>query len=344
LNVSGHGEQGAVNAPAANAPLLQAERLSVAFRGAKGWLTAVEDVSFAVPPGKTLALVGESGSGKSVTAMAVARLHAGAAGTRSTGALRWQAREGGTTDLLALRGEGLRRLRGREIAVVFQDPGSALDPLFTIGDQIAETLRHLRDIGRREAAEKAVALLGLVGIPDPTRRAGEFPHQLSGGMRQRAVIALALAGEPRLLIADEPTTALDVTIQAQIVDLLRDLQARNGMAMIFVSHDLGLVAELAHRICVLYAGQVVEEGTAAEVLAAPRHPYTRALLDCIPSLEGEPPRGIPGLMPNPLAPPPHCRFADRCPLVVPACRAGPVPLFDVAPGRRSRCLRWEEVS
>jgi oligopeptide/dipeptide ABC transporter ATP-binding protein len=147
-----------------------------------------------------------------------------------------------------------------------------------------------------------------------------------------------------LLIADEPTTALDVTIQAQIVDLLRDLQARNGMAMIFVSHDLGLVAELAHRICVLYAGQVVEEGTAAEVLAAPRHPYTRALLDCIPSLEGEPPRGIPGLMPNPLAPPPHCRFADRCPLVVPACRAGPVPLFDVAPGRRSRCLRWEEVS
>jgi oligopeptide/dipeptide ABC transporter ATP-binding protein len=333
-----------VNAPIANSPLLQAERLSVSFRGAKGWLTAVEDVSFAVPAGETLALVGESGSGKSVTAMTVARLHAGAAGTRATGALRWQARGGGTTDLLALRGEGLRRLRGREIAVVFQDPGSALDPLFTIGDQIAETLRHLRGVGGREAAERAVALLGLVGIPDPARRAGEFPHQLSGGMRQRAVIALALAGEPRLLIADEPTTAIDVTIQAQIVDLLRDLQARNGMAMIFVSHDLGLVAELAHRICVLYAGQVVEEGTATEVLAAPRHPYTRALLDCIPSLEGEPPRGIPGLMPNPLAPPPHCRFADRCPLVIPACRAGPVPLFEVAEGRRSRCLRWEDVS
>jgi oligopeptide/dipeptide ABC transporter ATP-binding protein len=332
-----------VSASAATPPLLRAEGLSVAFLGAKGWLTAVEDVSFALPPGETLALVGESGSGKSVTAMAVARLHAGG-GTRTTGALRWQAREDGATDLLALRGEALRRLRGREIAVVFQDPGSALDPLFTIGDQIAETLRHLRGLGAREATEKAVSLLHLVGIPDPARRAGEYPHQLSGGMRQRAVIALALAGEPRLLIADEPTTALDVTIQAQIVDLLRELQAQQGMAMIFVSHDLGLVAGLAHRICVLYAGQVVEEGPAAEVLATPRHPYTRALLDCIPSLEGAPPRGIPGLMPNPLAPPPHCRFADRCALAEPACRAGPIPLIEVAPNRRSRCIRWEAVS
>ncbi|SHJ89342.1 peptide/nickel transport system ATP-binding protein [Roseomonas rosea] len=326
------------------APLLRAEGLSVAFQGARGWMTAVEDISFALSPGETLALVGESGSGKSVTAMAVARLHAGAAGTRATGHLRWRGAGGDEADLLALRGEALRRVRGREIAVVFQDPGSALDPLFTIGDQIAETLRHLRGLGRREAAEQAVALLDLVGIPDPPRRAGEYPHQLSGGMRQRAVIALALAGEPRLLIADEPTTALDVTIQAQIVDLLRDLQSREGMAMIFVSHDLGLVAGLAHRICVLYAGQVVEEGPAAEVLAAPRHPYTRALLDCIPSLEGEPPRGIPGLMPNPLAPPPYCRFAERCAMAVPACREGPVPLLDAAPGRRSRCIRWEEVA
>ncbi|MBP0445862.1 ABC transporter ATP-binding protein [Roseomonas sp. SSH11] len=326
------------------APLLQAEGLSVAFQGAKGWMTAVEDISFALAQGETLALVGESGSGKSVTAMAVARLHAGAAGTRATGRLRWRGAGGDAADLLLLQGEALRRVRGREIAVVFQDPGSALDPLFTIGDQIAETLRHLRGLGRREAAGKAVALLGLVGIPDPARRAGEYPHQLSGGMRQRAVIALALAGEPRLLIADEPTTALDVTIQAQIVDLLRDLQEREGMAMIFVSHDLGLVAGLAHRICVLYAGQVVEEGPAAEVLATPRHPYTRALLDCIPSLEGEPPRGIPGLMPNPLAPPPHCRFADRCAMAVAACREAPVPLLDAAPGRRSRCIRWEEVA
>jgi oligopeptide/dipeptide ABC transporter ATP-binding protein len=324
--------------------LLQAERLSVAFPAGGGWLHAVEDVSFALPPGQTLALVGESGSGKSATAMAVARLHGPEA--RVSGRLGWTTRDGTAVDLATLTGDALRRLRGREIAVVFQDPGSALDPVFRIGDQIAETLRHLRGAGRREAADGAVALLERVGIPDPRRRAGEYPHQLSGGMRQRAVIALALAGQPRLLIADEPTTALDVTIQAQIVDLLQDLQAREGMAMIFVSHDLGLVAGLAHRICVLYAGEVVEEGPAAEVLASPRHPYTRALLDCVPEIEGEliTPRGIPGRMPSPLAPPPHCRFADRCTLADARCRAAPVPLHLVAPGRTSRCLRWAEVA
>ncbi len=324
-------------------PLLQAEGLSVAFGGAGHWRTAVDEVSFTLRPGETLALVGESGSGKSVTAMAVARLHAEAAGTRCGGALRWRSAEGGGADLLALRGSALRRVRGREIAVVFQDPGSALDPLFPIGDQIAETLRHLRGLSRRVAAAEAVALLDLVGIPDPARRAREYPHLLSGGMRQRAVIALALAGAPRLLVADEPTTALDVTVQAQIVELLRRLQAERGMAMIFVSHDLGLVSELADAVCVLYAGQVVEQGPAAAVLETPRHPYTRALLDCIPAAEGPPPSGIPGMMPNPLAPPPHCRFADRCALAEPACRAAPVPLFAAGPGRDSRCLRWEAV-
>ena len=327
-----------------SAPLLRAERLSVGFPTAGGWLRAVEEVSFSLAPGETLALVGESGSGKSATAMAVARLHGPEA--RVTGHLVWTTREGATLDLATVQGEALRRLRGRDIAVVFQDPGSALDPVFRIGDQIAETLRHLRGAGRQEAAEGAVALLERVGIPDPRRRAGEYPHQLSGGMRQRAVIALALAGQPRLLVADEPTTALDVTIQAQIVELLQDLQAREGMAMIFVSHDLGLVAGLAHRICVLYAGQVVEEGPAAEVLAAPRHPYTRALLDCVPEIEGDaaPPRGIPGRMPSPLDPPPHCRFADRCALAAPACREAPVPLVAVAPDRTSRCLRWADVA
>ncbi|WP_291295460.1 ABC transporter ATP-binding protein [Elioraea sp.] len=327
----------------ASAPLLRAEALSISFPTGAGLLHAVEDVSFTLAPGETLALVGESGSGKSATAMTVARLHGPEA--RVSGRLDWTAREGGTVDLATLRGEALRRIRGREIAVVFQDPGSALDPVFRIGDQIAETLRHLRGAGRREAAEGAVALLDRVGIPDPRRRAGEYPHQLSGGMRQRAVIALALAGQPRLLVADEPTTALDVTIQAQIVELLRDLQLREGMAMIFVSHDLGLVAGLAHRLCVLYAGQVVEEGPAADVLAAPRHPYTRALLDCVPDIDGDavPPRGIPGRMPSPIAPPAHCRFADRCMLAEAACREAPVPLIAVAPGRASRCLRWAEV-
>ena len=326
------------------APLLRADRLSVAFQTGDGWLRAVEEVSFSLASGETLALVGESGSGKSATAMAVARLHGPEA--RVSGHLGWTTREGTTLDLATIQGEALRRLRGRDIAVVFQDPGSALDPVFRIGDQIAETLRHLRGEGRQAAAEGAVALLERVGIPDPRRRAGEYPHQLSGGMRQRAVIALALAGQPRLLVADEPTTALDVTIQAQIIELLQDLQAREGMAMIFVSHDLGLVAGLAHRLCVLYAGQVVEEGPAAEVLAAPRHPYTRALLDCVPEIEGEtaPPRGIPGRMPSPLDPPPHCRFADRCALAEAACRAAPVPLAAVSPDRTSRCLRWRDVA
>ena len=328
----------------APASLLRADRLSVAFPAGRGWLRAVEEVSFSVAEGQTLALVGESGSGKSATAMAVARLHGPE--VRVTGRLGWTARDGAALDLATLRGEALRRLRGRDIAVVFQDPGSALDPVFRIGDQIAETLRHLRGASRRQAQDGAVELLDRVGIPDPRRRASEYPHQLSGGMRQRAVIALALAGQPRLLIADEPTTALDVTIQAQIVELLQELQAREGMAMIFVSHDLGLVAGLAHRVCVLYAGEVVEEGPAAEVLAAPRHPYTRALLDCVPEMEGDgaPPRGIPGRMPSPLAPPPHCRFADRCALAAPGCREAPVPLRDVAPGRSSRCLRAAEVA
>jgi oligopeptide/dipeptide ABC transporter ATP-binding protein len=328
----------------AAAPLLRADRLSVAFPAGAGCMRAAQEVSFDLAPGETLALVGESGSGKTATAMAVARLHGPE--VRVTGRLGWTTREGATLDLVTLQGEALRRLRGRDIAVVFQDPGSALDPVFRIGDQIAETLRHLRGAGRREATKGAVALLDRVGIPDPRRRAAEYPHQLSGGMRQRAVIALALAGQPRLLVADEPTTALDVTIQAQIVELLQDLQAREGMAMIFVSHDLGLVAGLAHRICVLYAGQVVEEGPAAEVLAAPRHPYTRALLDCVPEIEGEaaPPRGIPGRMPSALDPPPHCRFADRCALSEAACRTAPVPLIAVAPGRASRCLRWAEVA
>lgn len=325
-------------------PLLRADALSVAFPTGAGWLHAVEDASFSVAPGETLALVGESGSGKSATAMAIARLHGPE--VRVGGRLGWTMRDGTTRDLATLRGEALRRLRGRDIAVVFQDPGSALDPVFRIGDQIAETLRHLRGAGRREAAEGAVALLDRVGIPDPGRRAGEYPHQLSGGMRQRAVIALALAGQPRLLIADEPTTALDVTIQAQIVELLQDLQSREGMAMIFVSHDLGLVAGLAHHVCVLYAGEVVEQGPAAEVLAAPRHPYTRALLDCVPELDGDaaPPRGIPGRMPGLVPPPRQCRFADRCTLVEDACRQAPVPMMPVGRDRTSRCLRWREVA
>jgi oligopeptide/dipeptide ABC transporter ATP-binding protein len=326
-------------------PLLKAEALSVAFGTGSTWLRAVDDVSFELGTGETLALVGESGSGKSATALSIGRLHGLSGDVRETGSLTYRTRDGVDVALDRVSGEALRRLRGREIAIVFQDPGSALDPAFTIGDQLAETLRHLLGLSRADARAGAISLLDRVGIPDPHRRVDEYPHQLSGGMRQRAVIALALAGKPRLLILDEPTTALDVTIQAQVVELLLDLQAREGLAMIFVSHDLGLVAGLAHRLCVLYAGQVVEEGLAAEVFASPRHPYTRALLQCVPTFEdGEPPpRGIPGRMPSPATLPDHCRFADRCALAGPDCRLSPVPLFDVAPGWKSRCLRWREL-
>jgi oligopeptide/dipeptide ABC transporter ATP-binding protein len=329
----------------ASEPLLKAEGLSIAFATGNSWLRAVDDVSFELSTGETLALVGESGSGKSATALSVARLHGLSGTARETGSLTYRTRDAVDVPLDRLSGEALRKVRGREIAIVFQDPGGALDPAFTIGDQIVETLRHLLGLSRADARSTAVSLLDRVGIPDPARRVDDYPHQLSGGMRQRAVIALALAGKPRLLILDEPTTALDVTIQAQIVELLQDLQAREGLAMIFVSHDLGLVAGLAHRLCVLYAGQVVEEGPAAEVLASPRHPYTRALLQCVPSFEeGEPPpRGIPGRMPSPTALPDHCRFADRCAFARGECRAAPIPLHDVAPGRKSRCLRWLEV-
>ena len=327
-----------MDAPAA--PLLRTRGLSVAFGG----VPVVEDVAFDLAPGRTLALVGESGSGKSTVALALARLHAGA---DTGGEARFRRADGTEVDLLSIGARDLRTVRGREIAVVFQDATAALDPLFTVGDQVAETLRHLRGAGRAAARAGAVELPARVGIPDPARRAGEYPHQLSGGMRQRATVALALAGGPRLLVADEPTSALDVTIAAEVVDLLLALQAEAGMAMLFVSHDLGLVARLAHRVLVLYAGQVVEDGAAEEVLAAPRHPYTRALLDCVPDVHPDAPvaaGGIPGRMPTPGGWPLHCRFADRCPLAVPACREGPVPLLDAGPDRRSRCLRWAEVA
>ncbi len=321
--------------------LLRAERLSVAFPTGAGWLTAVEDVSFSLAPGETLALVGESGSGKSATAMAVARLHGDEA--RVGGTLAWVTREGASVDLATLAGEALRRLRGREIAVVFQDPGSALDPVFRIGDQIAETLRHLRGAGRREAAEGAVALLDRVGIPDPRRRAGEYPHQLSGGMRQRAVIALALAGQPRLLIADEPTTALDVTIQAQILDLLNEMKERLGMAVLLITHAMGVVAETAQRVVVMYAGKVVEEAPVRSLFATPRHPYTQGLIRSIPRLdlaatEHRRLEAIPGTVPSLLNPPPGCRFAARCRFATDACTAAEPPLREVAPGHKVACI------
>jgi oligopeptide/dipeptide ABC transporter ATP-binding protein len=240
----------------------------------------------------------------------------------------------------------LRHVRGDEIAMVFQDPMTSLNPVFTIGTQLVDALRRHREMTKRAARTRAVELLDLVGIPDPERRIKDYPHQLSGGMRQRALLALALSCEPRLLIADEPTTALDVTVQAQILDLLRSLQARLGMAVLFVTHDLGVIADLCSRVIVMYAGQVVEEARVEELFTNPRHPYTEGLLAAIPQLgtEEEPLASIPGVVPAPTAMPPGCRFHPRCPYAVPACAATPVELRSIGNGHLTRCLRVGELA
>jgi peptide/nickel transport system ATP-binding protein len=317
--------------------LLEVENLQTHFRTPDGINRAVDGVSFSVEEGETLAVVGESGSGKSVTALAVLRLFGRDDGAVARGSIRWQGE-----DLLALPEAALRLRRGREIAIIFQDPGASLNPVFPIGEQIAEVLRRHNRTPKREAWRQAQELLYEVGIADPERRIASYPHQLSGGMRQRVMIAIALACAPQLLIADEPTTALDVTIQAQILRLLKALQRRTGMALLFITHDLELVADIADRIAVMYAGQVVEAGPAAQVLARPLHPYTRALLDCRPHRSAD---GLVHFAPIPGAPPrgsfpQGCRFAARCTLAEPACTAGPIALAPAAPGRETRCRRW----
>ncbi len=317
-----------------------------------GVVRAVDGVSLGVRQGETLAIVGESGSGKSVTGLTVMRLFGRTPARVVGGTVRFRDRDGRDLDLIALPESEMRDIRGRDIAMIFQDPMSSLNPVFTVGDQIAEPLRIHKGLSRREAVAQAVELLRQVGISDPEARVSVYPHQLSGGMRQRVMIAIALACDPLLLIADEPTTALDVTIQAQIMTLLRTLQAERGMAMIFITHDLKLVEEIADRVVVMYASQVVEDGDVAEVLARPRHPYTRALLDCIPHRDHDRPRHgtglkpIPGALPNPLAPPEGCRFHTRCGFVKPACIAVEPypPLEPTDPGRRARCIRWREIS
>ncbi len=323
----------------AQAPLLEVRDLSVAFRG--GAIQAVDGVDLAICAGETLAVVGESGSGKSVTALAVLRLFGRDDGAAARGRILWHGE-----DLLPMPEAALRRYRGREIAIIFQDPGASLNPVFTIGEQIAEVLRRHEGLSKNRAAVRALELLRDVGIADPERRIRSYPHQLSGGMRQRVMIAVALACSPQLLIADEPTTALDVTIQAQILRLLKSLQAHTGMALMFITHDLELVADIADRIAVMYAGQVVETGPAAQVLSRPRHPYTRALLECRPHrgpdglvhfapIPGSPPRGVF---------PQGCRFAARCALVEPACSAGAVKLERVEAAHDSRCRRWSALA
>jgi len=321
-------------------PLLDVRELSVRFRTPSGPIEAVSGVSFRVSAGETLAVVGESGSGKSVSSLAVLGLLGG--GRVTAGSIRFQGEE-----LVGADPERLRRLRGAEIAMIFQNPMSSLDPLFTVGDQVAEALRIHRAISRRDARRRAIELLTEVGLPDPPRRARSYPHELSGGQQQRVMIAMALACEPALIIADEPTTALDVTVEAQILELLRRMQRDHGTALLFVTHDMGVVAEMADRVLVMYAGRVVEQGAVDDVLRDPRNPYTRALIESIPTPAT--PRDLPmpaiaGNVPHPSDLPGGCRFHPRCPAVLDRCATDDPPLVDLGPGRVSRCWQHEPAS
>jgi peptide/nickel transport system ATP-binding protein len=317
--------------------LLEVQDLSVSFTGEEGAVRVTDGVSFAIAQGETLALVGESGCGKSVTAGAVMQLLPHPAGRIAAGSIRLRGR-----DLLGLPPAEMRRIRGGEMAMVFQEPMTCLNPVHTAAAQIAEVLRlHRPDIRPRERQAEAVRLLEEVEIPQAARRAASYPFQLSGGMRQRVMIAMALAGRPRLLIADEPTTALDVTVQAQILLLLKRLRAERGMGLLYITHDTAVVAGIADRVAVMYAGQVVEAGPVREVLESPLHPYTRGLMECAPRLDSRPRTrlaSIQGTVPPPHAFPAHCRFAERCPLADAACRAGPIPLLRLR-GRQVRCIK-----
>jgi oligopeptide/dipeptide ABC transporter ATP-binding protein len=314
--------------------LLEIDNLTVQFRGDAGWITAVDDVSLSLREGETLGIVGESGSGKSVTALSVLRLHAAATTRHPTGRITYAGK-----DMLALTPRQLRAVRGREIAMIFQDPMSSLNPVLTIADQISETLRLHQDLDAAASRKRAIELLELVRIPDARRRVDEYPHRLSGGMRQRVMIAIAIACRPRLLIADEPTTALDVTIQAQILDLLRELQSSLGMSVIMISHDMGVIAEFAQRVVVMYAGRVVETAPVKDLFHKPVHPYTEGLLAAIPKLDEDVVRlpTIRGSIPDPAQTIQGCRYGPRCPAAVDRCRVEAPALLPAGPSRFARC-------
>jgi peptide/nickel transport system ATP-binding protein len=325
--------------------LLEVDTLSTAFKGRRGETLAVDRMSLHVERGETLAVVGESGCGKSVTALSVMRLLPEPLGRITGGSIRFEGR-----DLATLTERQMRRVRGREISMIFQEPMTSLNPALTIAQQITETVRLHMDRDAAGARARALEMLDLVQIPEAERRLNQYPHELSGGMRQRVMIAIALACDPRLLIADEPTTALDVTIQAQILAILRDLCDRLGMATMLITHDLGVVAEMASRLVVMYAGRMVEEGAVADMLRGPRHPYTAGLLGAVPKLGSSLVAGprktlaeIPGTVPLVRAPQTSCAFAPRCPLAVDRCRAELPPAVEVGAGHRSACWRTADV-
>jgi peptide/nickel transport system ATP-binding protein len=322
------------------ASALVVDGLEVQFATDRGWATVVDDVSFSVAARETVGLVGESGSGKSVTCLAAMGLVPTPPGRITRGSIVLEG-----VELLRLPKRRLEDIRGDEIAMIFQEPMTSLNPAFTVGDQIAETVRRHRSVSRRKARARAVEMLSLVGIPNAERRVRSYPHEFSGGMRQRVMIAMALSCDPKVLIADEPTTALDVTIQAQVVELLRATQREFGMALLLVTHDLGVVADLCDRVLVMYAGQLVEEAPIHELYARPQHPYTSALLASMPQLGSVSERlaAIPGVTPPPWAMPPGCRFHPRCPYAREKCTVAPIPLLDVGPLRQSRCIRVDEI-
>jgi peptide/nickel transport system ATP-binding protein len=318
------------------APLIEIEGLRVIFHGDQGRTThAVDSVDLSVAHGATLGLVGESGCGKSVTSLAIMGLLSQDS-AEVTGSVRFDG-----FDLLDLPDETLRDLRGNRLAMIFQEPMTSLNPSFTIGEQIIETIVRHRGGSRRLARDRAIELLRRVHIPSPERRVDEYPHKLSGGMRQRVMIAMALACDPMLLIADEPTTALDVTLQAQILDLMRELKAASGAAIILITHDLGVVAEVCDEVAVMYAGEIVERAAVDALFAAPQHPYTVGLLGSIPRLDRQASHlaTIEGMVPNMTAPPLGCRFAARCPFVSEPCVEAPPPMVAVSPGHWSRCIK-----
>ena len=325
-------------------PLLEVRHLTTSFATQRGEVRAVDDVSFTLDAGETLCLVGESGCGKSVTALSLMRLIA-KPGRITSGEILFNER-----DLTKLSEAEMRKLRGDDLGMIFQDPMTSLNPVFTVGEQIAEAIRLHRGVSKKEAWQQAVEGMRDVQIPAAEQRAKNYPHEMSGGMRQRVMIAMALACDPKLLIADEPTTALDVTIQAQILDLLNELKAKRHLALLLITHDLGVVAEIADRVAVMYAGQIVEHAPVRELFAQPRHPYTAGLLRAVPRLGGHQARlqTIEGVVPNLLALPPGCRFAPRCEYRQAACEVGQVELTALDAAHLSthwaRCLRAAELS
>ncbi|MBI5275382.1 MAG: ABC transporter ATP-binding protein [Burkholderiales bacterium] len=318
--------------------LLEIQGLTTHFHTDDGWLHAVDGVDITVDNGETVCVVGESGCGKSVTAMTVLRLIPMPPGKIVAGRVLWDG-----TDLVQLPEEAMRRIRAKQIAMIFQEPMTSLNPVYTVGEQIAEAVRLHSGFGRRAAMDHAAEMLKLVKIPQPDRRINDYPHQFSGGMRQRVMIAMALSCNPRLLIADEPTTALDVTIQAQILELMDELKERMGMAIMLITHAMGVVAEMAQRVVVMYAGKVVEEAPVKELFANPRHPYTQGLIRSIPRIDrSKEERGrletIPGTVPKLISPREGCRFAPRCKYVTDACKTATPPLREVAPGHKVACI------